>query len=144
MGCIRLRYTYYTPQKWGIRPSLQVCNVPRDEKRADEEEDAHEEGVGHVVAPDRLEPRDHDGPAPVAGVDVELAGVLVRLHRIVEGREVRPVPSPVLESVQQSHFGSPLTFRHSNLQIEMQIGAQMRRSVIPHLKPISNTSKLED
>ena len=39
-----------------------------------------------------------------------------------------------LEGVQQSHFGSHFVFRHFKLQIEMQIGAQMR-TVVPHLKP---------
>ena len=73
-----------------------VWYVPRDEKCADEEKDAHEEGVGHVVAPDRLQALDDDGgAAPVGGVDAELARVLVRLHRFIKGREVRPVPSPV-------------------------------------------------
>ena len=38
---------------------------------------------------------------------------------------------------------APLAFRHFNLQIEMKIGAQTRRTVIPHLKPILNTSKLK-
>ena len=33
------------------------------------------------------------------------------------------------ESVQQSHSGSQFAFRHFNLKIEMQIGAQMRRTV---------------
>ena len=41
------------------------------------------------------------------------------------------------ESVQQFHFASRFAFRHFNLQI----GAQMR-TVIPHLKPILNTSRL--
>ena len=45
-------------------------------------------------------------------------------------------------SVQQSHFGSGLAFWHFYLQIEMQIRAQMRMTVLPHLKPIWNTSKL--
>ena len=48
-----------------------------------------------------------------------------------------------LESVQQSHVGSQCVFQHFNLQIEMQIWTQMRRTVIPHLKPILNTSKLK-
>ena len=48
-----------------------------------------------------------------------------------------------LEGVQQSHFGSQLEFQHFNFQIEIQIGAQMRRTVIPYLKPILNTSKLK-
>ena len=48
-----------------------------------------------------------------------------------------------LESVQQSHFGSRFVFWHFNLQIEMQIGAQMRRTVILHSKPILSTSKLK-
>ena len=48
-----------------------------------------------------------------------------------------------LESVQQSHFGSRIAFWHFNLQIEMQIGAQMSRTVIPYLKPILNTSILK-
>ena len=48
------------------------------------------------MAPDGLEAIDDDGgAAPVGGVDAELAGVLVRLHRFIKGREVRPVPSPV-------------------------------------------------
>ena len=48
-----------------------------------------------------------------------------------------------LESVQQSRFGSRFASQHFNLQIEMQIGAQMRRTVILILKPISNTSNLK-
>ena len=47
-----------------------------------------------------------------------------------------------LGSVQQSYFGSQFAFRHFDLQIDMQIGAQMKRTVIPHLKPNLNTSKL--
>ena len=50
----------------------------------------------------------------------------------------------VLESVQQSHFGSQFSFRHFILQIEIKIGAQMRRTVIPYLKPILNTTKLKN
>ena len=46
------------------------------------------------------------------------------------------------ESVQQFHFVSQFAFHHFSLQIEMQIWAQMR-PVIPHLKPILNTSKLK-
>ena len=48
-----------------------------------------------------------------------------------------------LESVQQSHFGSQFAFWNFHLQIEMQIGAYVRRTVIPHLKLILNTSKWE-
>ena len=46
----------------------------------------------------------------------------------------------LLESVQQSHFGSQFAFRHSacNFQIEPQM-----RTVIPHLKPILNAPKLK-
>ena len=55
-----------------------------------------------------------DGPGSGGGCPVELC------------------PDGVLESVQQSHFGSPLAFQHLNLKIEMQIGAQMGRTVIPH------------
>ena len=47
-----------------------------------------------------------------------------------------------LKSVQEYHFGSQFAFQHFNFQIEMQIGAQMR-TVIPHLKPILDTSKLK-
>ena len=50
---------------------------------------------------------------------------------------------PRLESVQQSHFRPRVVFWHLSLQIEMQIGAQMRRTVIPHLKTILITSKLK-
>ena len=46
-------------------------------------------------------------------------------------------------SVQQSRSGSRHAFPHSNSQNEMQIGAQMRRTVVPHLKPILNASKLK-
>ena len=49
----------------------------------------------------------------------------------------------VLECVQQSHFGSRFSFWHFNLQIEMQIEPQMRRTVIHYLKSILNTSKLK-
>ena len=48
-----------------------------------------------------------------------------------------------LESDQQSHFGSQFAFMHFNLKIEMQIGTQMRKTVIPNLKPILNTLKLK-
>ena len=48
-----------------------------------------------------------------------------------------------LESVQQSHFGSRFVFQHFNLQIDIEIGALMKRTVIPHLKPILNTSNLK-
>ena len=48
-----------------------------------------------------------------------------------------------LESVQQSHFGSQFTFWHFSFQIEIQTGAQMRRTAILDLKPILNTSKLK-
>ena len=68
------------------------------------------------------------GPRPVAR----------RRRTRREGVETR-----VLESVQQSHFRSQFTFRHFNLQIEMEIGDQMRRTVIPHLKLILHTSKLK-
>ena len=51
---------------------------------------------------------------------------------------------PLLECVQQSHFGSEFAFRHFNLIIEMQIGAQVRRIGILHLKNIWNTPKIED
>ena len=53
------------------------------------------------------------------------------------------IASTDLESVQWSHFGSLFAFWHFNLQIEIQIGAQMRRTVIPYLKPIMNTSELK-
>ena len=45
------------------------------------------------------------------------------------------------ESVKQSPFRSQFAFWHFKLQIEMKIGAQMRRTVIPYLKPILNTSR---
>ena len=48
-----------------------------------------------------------------------------------------------LEGVQQSHFGSGFSFRHFKWQIGMEIGAQMRRAVILHLRPILKTSKLK-
>ena len=51
--------------------------------------------------------------------------------------------SSFLKSVQQSHLGSQFVFWQFNLQIELEIGVQMRRTVIPHLKPILNTSKLK-
>ena len=38
-----------------------------------------------------------------------------------------PVEDVDLESVQQSRYGSQLAFWHFNLQIEVQIGTQMRR-----------------
>ena len=47
------------------------------------------------------------------------------------------------ESVQQSHFRSQFVLWHFNLPIEMQIGALMRRTDIPHLRPILNTLKLQ-
>ena len=46
-----------------------------------------------------------------------------------------------LGSIQQSRAGYRYAFCHCNSQNEMQIGAQMRMTVIPHLKPILNTSK---
>ena len=64
----------------------------------------------------------------VVGVEEEVA---------VEGGAVALVR---LESVQQSQIGSQFLFQHlCKLQIEMQIGAQKRRTVIPHL----NISKLK-
>ena len=45
-----------------------------------------------------------------------------------------------LESVQQSHFGSEFAYVR---QLNWQIGALMRRAVIPHLKRILITSKLK-
>ena len=59
--------------------------VPRDEKGADEEEDAHEERIRHggrQLAPDGLEALDGDGV-----VDCELTGVLLRVRR-VNGRSL--------------------------------------------------------
>ena len=44
-----------------------------------------------------------------------------------------------LESVQQLHFGCQFAFRH----FKLHIGAQMRRTVIHHLKPILNTLELK-
>ena len=44
-----------------------------------------------------------------------------------------------LESDQQSHFGSWFAFCYFNLQI----GAKMRGTFIPHLKPILNKAKLK-
>ena len=82
-----------------------VWYVPRDEKCADEKEDAHEEGVGHEVAPDGLKALDRDSAAPVGVVDAKLAGVLVRLHWLDKGREVRPVASAV-----PADKGVPLDF----------------------------------
>ena len=49
-----------------------------------------------------------------------------------------------LESVQQSHFGSRFVFWHFNLQIEMQIGAQMRRTVILPFETHFEHLKIED
>ena len=70
-----------------------------------------------------------------------------RRHRIQQVRDAPVVLPPdvdradfPLESVQQS--GSQFAFWHFDLQIEMQIGAQMRRTGIPHLKPI--LKKIED
>ena len=40
-------------------------------------------------------------------------------------------------------FWISVAFWRFNWRIEMQIEAQMRRTVIPHLKPIANTSKLK-
>ena len=40
-------------------------------------------------------------------------------------------------------FWISVAFWHFNWRIEMQIEAQMRRTVIPHLKPILNTSELK-
>ena len=48
-----------------------------------------------------------------------------------------------LESVQLSHFGSRFAVWHFNLQIEMLNRVQMRKTVIPYLKPIFYTSKLK-
>ena len=61
----------------------------------------------------------------------------------VDGRVEERLPLPDgdeddLEGVQRSHFGSQFAYRHFNLLIEMQIGAQMRRTVIPRLKPIED------
>ena len=49
---------------------------------------------------------------------------------------------PFQKELLQPHFGPQFAFRHFDLQIETQIWAQRRRRVIPHLKPIVNTSKL--
>ena len=57
-----------------------------------------------------------------------------RVLRVRLGPQVEEVHVAVLESVQQSHFGSRFVLWYFNLQIEMQIGAQMG-TVIDHLKP---------
>ena len=67
---------------------------------------------------------------PVAVEDGRHEGELVvprhpPVHDVRRGRRRQPG-----ESVQQSHFGSRFTLGHFNLQIEMQIGAQMRRTGI--------------
>ena len=61
----------------------------------------------------------------------------------VDGRVEERLPLPDgdeddLEGVQRSHFGSRFAYRYFKLQIEMQIWAQMRRTVIPRLKPIED------
>ena len=72
---------------------------------------------------------------------VNLGGLLAVLPRkdgrLAHGHGVK------LESVQQSHYRSRFAFRHFNFRIEMQIGAQMRRTVILHWKPVLNSSKLK-
>ena len=83
---------------------------------------------GELLGPGAL-----PGSAAEGSVDEEAE----RQHDDHDGGDERS-----LESVQQSHFGSGFAFHHFNLPIEKQIGVQMRRTIVPHLKPILNTSKL--
>ena len=58
---------------------------------------------------------------------------MILVVRAVRGRlhprgTVGHSPGPSVESVQQSHVLSQFAFRDFNLQIVMQIGAQMRRT----------------
>ena len=50
----------------------------------------------------------------------------------------------VLGSVQQSRLSSQFAFRHFNWQIEMQIGTQMRKTVIPMFETHFEHLKIED
>ena len=43
---------------------------------------------------------------------------------------------PLVESVQQSLFRSGFSFQHFDLQNDMEIVVQTRRTVIAHLRPI--------
>ena len=100
----------------------------------------------HEVVQDEEAEDDLEGcEGVIRGRDVadELDGVEERVGHDAAGRGELEAEfdDAELESVQQSHFGSQFVFWNFNLQIEMQIGAQMRRTVIPHLKPILNTSK---
>ena len=87
-------------------------------------------------------------PVDAVLVELDLEEVVDarRLHGVLDvlvGRPPGEVADVYLQRVQQSHFGCRLAFRHFDLQIEEQIGAQMRRTIIPHLKPILITSKLK-
>ena len=80
------------------------------------------------------------GDESFVGAVVEVREITVgAAHRLLLGRDVKGR----LESVQQLHFGFQLAFRHFNFQIEMHIEAQVRRTFIPHLKPVLNTTKLK-
>ena len=62
--------------------------------------------------------------------------------------EGRWTSCPTLRGRSRRVFNSPISdlnlcFCHFNLPIEMQIGALMRRTDIPHLRPILNTLKLQ-
>ena len=65
-------------------------------------------------------------------------------HDEAAGVQVVEVPKEEPLDVSPERPGECLTvpFRPYNLEIEMRIGAQMRRTVILHLKPNLNTSKL--
>ena len=95
-------------------------------------------------------PLTHDDHVSVVGDGGEGGGLGADFAPVPARRLLRearegdlPVAAALLESVRQSHFGSRFAFWHFNLQIEMQIGAQMSRTVIPYLKPILNTSILK-
>ena len=88
-------------------------------------------GFRHVAVPGV----DHRPPTDARPAD---PGVL---RERVRRRPRRRLRCRLLKSVQKSRFRSRFAFCRLNLQIEMLIGAHMRRTFIPHLKPILNTSK---
>ena len=88
----------------------------------------------HYLSNDAAEGLD-DGVAAV--MDLMCAAISGNLTAISTGGHSS------LDRVQQSHFRSQFGFQHFDLQIEIQIGIQMRRIVISHLKPILNTSKFK-
>ena len=106
--------------------------APLDEYDSLESEDA----LPHGAAPARLE-------AEYVLVGAVPPEALERPHVLPAPPVEHEVRGGDLQSVQQSHFGSRLAFRHFSLRIEIKIGAQMRLTVILHLKPILNTSKLK-